>query len=191
MLNRQDQEGLESAIEVSYNARQHGNHPFGAVLADAKGKIVVKSENTVNTGRDGVDVTNHAEMNLVRDAQKAIGGSLANYTLYSSCEPCAMCSGAIYWAGVPRVVYALSDEELNKEFITGTSKSPLEDIDKYQQKYSCRKVFEMQQHEVEVAGPALIEKARKPHIGFWTKWGKPNPIEKVEEEKLFLQKLSQ
>ena len=179
-INKQDIKFLRRAIEVSKNARQNGNHPFGAVLVDNKGTIVLESENTVNTGQD---VTNHAEMNLVRAAQSLNNSNLAGYTLYSSCEPCAMCSGAIYWAGIKRVVYALSDEKLNQVFISDTSESPVEDLNKYQQKYSSRTVFGMNIDPVEIAGPTLIEEAINPHIGFWTKKGKPNPLSKEEEEK--------
>jgi tRNA(Arg) A34 adenosine deaminase TadA len=188
MINRQDELFLYRAIEVSKNARQNGNHPFGAVLVNNKGQIIQESENTVNTGHD---VTNHAETNLVRAAQPIDKTDLAQYTLYSSCEPCSMCSGAIYWAGIRRVVYALNDEELNRTFISETSISPLEDLNKYQQKYSCRKVFEMYNNNPpQVAGPALIKDALAPHIGFWKKLGKPNPqIEIVKDEKLSLQKL--
>ena len=87
---------LRRAVAVSFDAREHGNHPFGAVLVDATGVVALEAENTVTTGHD---VTNHAELNLVRLACASIAyADLTRHTLYTSCEPCAMCAGAIYWA---------------------------------------------------------------------------------------------
>jgi tRNA(Arg) A34 adenosine deaminase TadA len=61
----------------------------------------------------GRHVTGHAELNLVRATSTTLDASdLLNATLYTSTEPCAMCSGAIYWSGIGRVVYALSNEAL-------------------------------------------------------------------------------
>ena len=105
-----DRELLRQAIKVADDAVLHGNHPFGALLTDSDGQVVLTAENTVVTDDD---VTGHAETNLVRQASRTIGRTgLADYTLYTSCEPCAMCSGAIYWAGIHRVVYALAETSL-------------------------------------------------------------------------------
>ena len=64
-MNESDLRLLRAAIEVACNAREHGNHPFGAVLADSAGNCLLQAENTVMT--DG-DVAGHAELNLVRAA---------------------------------------------------------------------------------------------------------------------------
>ena len=146
---------LRRAIEIAANARAHGNHPFGALLTDAQGNILLESENTVNTERDA---TGHAETNLIRLAsQKYSAEELKDCTLYTSTEPCPMCSGAIFWGDVRHVVYALSEEGLYE--ITG--KTP------YELALSCRDVFARGTHSVDVVGPLLEEEARKVHLGFW------------------------
>ena len=100
---------LQRAVELARSAREHGNHPFGALLVTADGRVI-EAENTVITGHDPIG---HAETNLVRDAgQRLEMSELAGSTLYTSTEPCAMCSGAIYWAGIPEVVFALSEAAL-------------------------------------------------------------------------------
>src|SRR5690606_38467526 len=96
---------LREAIALSKSAMDHGNEPFGAVLVK-DGEIVLRAENSVFSGHD---MTNHAEMNLVKLAAQHFGAeALADCTLYSSTEPCAMCAGAIYWSGIGRLVYACS-----------------------------------------------------------------------------------
>ena len=107
------EESIEHLIAECYSvARQalrNGNEPFGAVLA-RNGEVVLTAENTVNT--DG-DLTRHAEMNLVsRSVQSLPSEILAECTLYASTEPCVMCAGAIYRAGIPRVVYGCSAQAL-------------------------------------------------------------------------------
>ena len=101
-----DESHLRQAIAISKRSVAHGNHPFGALLVNEAGTIVLEAENTVTTDSDA---TGHAETNLVRLATKSFDlAELRSSTLYTSCEPCAMCTGAIYWAGIGRVVYALA-----------------------------------------------------------------------------------
>src|SRR5689334_19449343 len=105
-----DEELLREAIAVARNARSNGNHPFGALLADRDGQILLRAENTVVTGSDA---TGHAETNLVRLASAAYpADQLGELILYSSTEPCAMCAGAIFWSGIGSVVYALPETAL-------------------------------------------------------------------------------
>jgi tRNA(Arg) A34 adenosine deaminase TadA len=100
---------LLASIEL---ARANGNHPFGALLLDADGNVVLEAENTVLTARD---CTGHAETNLMRMASERFDPEfLSRCTLYTSTEPCAMCAGAIYWGNVRRVVFALSQEEIRR-----------------------------------------------------------------------------
>ncbi len=149
---------LRRSIEVAANARAHGNHPFGALLADPTGRVLLEAENTVNTERDG---TGHAETNLVRLAsQRFTPEQLARCTLYSSTEPCAMCAGAIHWSGIGRVVFALSERALYD--IVGPSPEHL--------LLPCREVFAHSQRPMEVLGPSaeLDAEARAVHGGFWT-----------------------
>lgn len=97
------EEFLREAIRLSRRALDRGDAPFGAVLVRG-GRIVLARENTASTR---ADATRHAEMNLVVEAQESFGPeALAECTLYSSTEPCAMCAGAIFWAGIRRVVFA-------------------------------------------------------------------------------------
>ena len=152
-----DLEFLRKAIEVAAQARAHGNHPFGAVLVDTHGQILLEAENTVNASHD---CTGHAETNLIRVASTAFPSEvLAGCTLYSSTEPCAMCSGAIFWSGVGRVVYALSEAGL-LELVAHLPDSNFLNL-------PCREVFTRGGRVVEVAGPLLEEEARKVHLGFW------------------------
>jgi tRNA(Arg) A34 adenosine deaminase TadA len=151
-----DKKCLEAAIEAAVSAREHGNHPFGAVLADASGKILLWAENTVVTSRD---ITAHAELNLIREAASNYEAEfLAACTLYSSTEPCPMCAGGIFWSNIRRVVYGLSEEGLYK--LTGKDTEEVLLL-------SCREVFAQGKKTIRVVGPMLEEKAREPHLGFW------------------------
>ena len=99
-LSAEDQEHLEHAIRLAAVARARGDHPFGAIVVSPDGAIV-EGLNSVVTQRDP---TGHAETNLVRAAGAALDPELlARATLFTSTEPCAMCSGAIDWAGIPRL----------------------------------------------------------------------------------------
>src|SRR5207244_11305634 len=103
---------LLAAIELARRSREKGNHPFGALLVDAEGNVVLEAENTVVTERD---CTGHAETNLLRMASERFDSEfLTRCTLYTSTEPCAMCAGAIYWGNVRRVVVALSQVEIGR-----------------------------------------------------------------------------
>jgi len=157
MLNDRDQRLLRLAIAVSARSRGRGNHPFGAVLADADGEVLLEAENSVVTTGD---VTGHAEMNLIRTASRTLPREvLARATVYSSTEPCAMCAGAIYWSGVGRLVYAMAEGDLLA--LTGDHPAnPTLDL-------GCRLVLRSGQRQIEVIGPALIEEAIAAHEGFW------------------------
>jgi tRNA(Arg) A34 adenosine deaminase TadA len=153
----QDEELLRRAVAVAAAARQHGNHPFGALLATADGEVVLEAENTVVTESDA---TGHAETNLVRLASHAYDRvQLGAMTLVTSTEPCAMCAGAIYWSGIGRVVYALAESALLA--LTGDDpQNPTLSLD-------CRQVFAAGQRRVEVRGPYAIPEASQVHDGFW------------------------
>ena len=84
----------------------NGNPPFGSVLVNAAGEIVLEAENDMLTTGD---VTGHAEINLIRAAGRELGPALGGYTLYTSCEPCAMCAGAMVNARVERLVFGARD----------------------------------------------------------------------------------
>jgi tRNA(Arg) A34 adenosine deaminase TadA len=148
---------LRRTFEVAKRAHTHGNHPFGAILVDAGGKVLVETENGYMPDRD---MTGHAERVLATQASKQFGPqALADCTLYSSAEPCAMCAGAIYWAGIGRVVYGLSERRLKA--ITGNhAENPTLDL-------PCRTVFAAGQRMIDVIGPLLEDEAAALHNGIW------------------------
>ena len=102
---------MRKAIELSRLAVEHGNEPFGAVLVK-NDEMVFTNENQIYTRHDP---TFHGEAGLIRKfcAQTGIT-DLQEYTMYSSCEPCFMCSGAMVWVKLGRLVYAASNMELEK-----------------------------------------------------------------------------
>jgi len=157
-MNDLEIDHLKSAISVAWRAREHGNHPFGALLVDEFDRVLLQAENTVITERD---TTGHAETNLVRLATRQFSPEqLANCTLYASTEPCAMCAGAIYWSQIGGVVYALSEVDLYA--IIGPSPEHLF--------LPCKEVFAHSNRRIRVRGPvpALEAEARAVHEKFWT-----------------------
>lgn len=152
-----DQKFLRRSFDVAKRAMTHGNHPFGALLVDAAGEVLMEVENGYLPDRD---MTAHAERLLATQASKTLDPKfLADCTLYTSAEPCAMCAGAMYWAGIGRLVYGLSERRLKT--ITGNhAENPTLDL-------PCRKVFAAGQRRVEVVGPLLEDEAAAIHDGVW------------------------
>ena len=150
---------LRRSFDVARRAVIHGNHPFGAVLVDGDGNVLIEAENGYMPSHDA---TAHAERLLATQACRTYSaGILGRSTLYSSAEPCAMCAGAIYWAGIGRLVYGLSEHRLRA--MTGAHpENPTLNL-------PCRKVFESGQRPVEVVGPVLEVEAEALHAGVWTK----------------------
>ena len=148
---------LRRAIAESRKAREAGHHPFAAILADAEGKVLMVQHNAVMPDRD---MTGHAERVLATRASIAYAPEfLAQCTMYTSAEPCAMCSGAFYWAGLGRLVYGLSEHRMKA--IIGRHKENLT-LD-----LPCRDVFAAGQREIEVIGPMLEAEAAAVHDGAW------------------------
>jgi|EP01033_Poteriospumella_lacustris_P000640 tRNA(Arg) A34 adenosine deaminase TadA len=144
---------MREAIALANSAKAHGNHPFGAVLV-LDGEVVLRAENTVMTGKN---FTHHAEMNLMNlvAASSLTQEEKARSMLVTSTEPCAMCSGAIVWGGVKKVVYGCPCEVLGE--IAGDDFL-----------MPCRNLFSLSKnHPVQVEGPVLEEEAKSVHIGFW------------------------
>lgn len=151
-----DQNLIRAAVNLAFKSREKGNHPFGALLVDHNGNMLLEAENTVITGKD---CTGHAETNLMRKAsQKYDAEFLAGCSLYTSTEPCPMCSGAIFWGNVGRVVYAVSQKRLY-DFMGEKTREVL--------LITCREVFEKGKKSIEVVGPMLEDEAFKAHEGFW------------------------
>jgi tRNA(Arg) A34 adenosine deaminase TadA len=146
---------MREAFAVAQRARAHGNHPFGAIIVNESGEIILEGENTVITDRD---CTGHAETNLVREASHHFDQEiLKKCTLYVSAEPCAMCSGAIFWSGIGRLVFGLSKKRLNK--LVDQKVHP-------QLLIECREILATGQRAVEVEGPVLEEEAVLIHQDF-------------------------
>lgn len=104
-----DEKFMAAAINAARNAVKNGNEPFGAVLVK-DGEIVFTNENQIYTAHEP---TFHAEAGLIRLFCAETGiTDLSDYTLYSSCEPCFMCAGALVWTKLGRLVYGASDIDL-------------------------------------------------------------------------------
>jgi tRNA(Arg) A34 adenosine deaminase TadA len=142
---------VRQAIELARQARAAGNHPFGALLV-LDGEVVASAQNTVFTDRDP---TAHAETNLVSQAIHELSPVvIRRCVLYTSCEPCAMCVGKIYWAGIRSIVYALAAEDL-AQLAGGSFLVP------------CRELLAKAAEPVTVIGPLLASEARDVHLGYW------------------------
>jgi tRNA(Arg) A34 adenosine deaminase TadA len=144
---------IRRTILLAEEAAAAGNHPFGALLV-VDGDIILEAHNTVITGKDA---TRHAELNLVSTAYQKFGrDTLSRSTLYTSLEPCPMCAGAIYWAGIPIVVYGAPGELLTRPEIASPFHIPVREI------YAYASGFPPQ-----VIGPILEKEASQIHLDFW------------------------
>lgn len=150
---------LRRAIEISKEARAAGNTPFGALLVDKEGNIIMEQGNIEITERI---CTGHAEATLAARASHEYPREfLKDCTLYTTAEPCAMCAGAIYWANIGRVVYGMTEKRLLE--LTGSNEqNPTFDL-------PCREVFARGQKKIEVIGPIeeVEIEAAKVHEGYW------------------------
>jgi tRNA(Arg) A34 adenosine deaminase TadA len=141
-MNDTDERHLRRAIELAGEARAAGDMPFGSLLVGPAGQVLAEDRNTVLTGRD---ISAHPEFKLALWASRELDPeTAASTTMYTSCQPCGMCSGAIARSGLGRVVYALSGEQLGS--LGGTSPDS---------------------REVTLDGPALFDEARVPVDGYY------------------------
>ncbi|MBU3127848.1 nucleoside deaminase [Clostridium tagluense] len=134
---KNDEYFMGKAIEIAKKSRKDGNEPFGAILVKDY-EIVMIGENKINTL---CDPTHHAEIGLIR--QFCLENNifdLCKYILYTSCEPCVMCSGAMVWANLGKLVYSVSHDQLAE--IAGSNIM-----------ISCSEVFEKSPNK-----PVVIEK---------------------------------
>ena len=150
-MSDHDERFARQAIELARQAKAAGNHPFGALLV-LDGEVMASAQNTVFTDRDP---TAHAETNLVSYAIRELSTDVIRRSvLYTSCEPCAMCVGKIYWAGIRSIVYALAAEDL-AQLAGGSFLVP------------CRELLAKAAEPVTVIGPLLATDARDVHLGYW------------------------
>jgi tRNA(Arg) A34 adenosine deaminase TadA len=109
MITDDDYTFLRRAIDIAAAAITTGDDPYGSLLVGPLGTILIEAHNTVR--RDN-DITAHPELKLARWAARELDPDTAGRTtMYTSCQPCGMCSGAIDRSGLGRVVYALSTEQ--------------------------------------------------------------------------------
>ncbi|NBD08390.1 MULTISPECIES: nucleoside deaminase [Corallococcus] len=140
-MNRDDERFLRRAIELAAKARATGDAPFGSLLVGQDGTVLLEAHNTVLTDHD---ITAHPELKLARWAARELApNAAAASTLYTSCQPCGMCTGAIDRSGIGRVVYALSTDQLTGLKPSGGPPKVPQD------------------------GPALFDEARAPVDGYY------------------------
>jgi tRNA(Arg) A34 adenosine deaminase TadA len=152
-----DEDFIRLTIDIARQARTAGNHPFGAILVGPDGSVLMEPG---NAHTDAGDRTGHAERVLMTRASLAYSAEfLAGCTMYANVEPCAMCAGSAYWAGVGRVVYGLSEREMGE--IIGPHP------DNLTMDLPCRSVLGAGQRSIEVVGPLLEDESRAVHDGFW------------------------
>ena len=148
---------LHRANGVAQRAMAMGRHPFGALLLAPDGETVLAEQGNIDT-------VNHAESTLARTAAANYPGAyLAQCTLVTTFEPCAMCAGTLYWAGIGRVLYGAEETALLA--LTGNHpENPTLSL-------PCREVFARGQRPVQVTGPveAVADAMVATHKGFWDK----------------------
>ena len=151
LTTKQSESWMRQALDLAHRSVVAGNHQFGALLV-LNDEVVVEAENTVNSESD---ITRHAEMNAISQACHILSkNDLSRSILFTSTEPCAMCSGALYWAGIKTVVYGCSAERLQE--IAGTSL-----------KCHSRDVFDGAVNPPVVIGPLLDDDAAEQHMSYW------------------------
>ena len=156
-MSPEDLAHLKRCLELAKVARARGDEPFGSVLVGPDGAVLAERENAVNTTKD---VTAHPELSLAAWASRNLDRETrAGCTVYTSCEHCPMCAGAHYWAGIGRLVFALSGTQLVELVPEGVDSLAL----------SASEVFLRGTNEITVEGPAeeLSAAARAVFDGFW------------------------
>jgi tRNA(Arg) A34 adenosine deaminase TadA len=144
-MTSEDERYLRRAIELAAEGRAAGDQPYGSLLVGPEGEILAEDWNTVERDHD---ITAHPELKLARWAGRELTPEVARRTtMYTSCQPCILCVGAIERSGLGRVVYALSTDQF------------------YELQPSQIAVRDAM--SVEYEGPALLEEARVPIDGFY------------------------
>lgn len=159
-LSPLDESLLRRAFALAAEARAAGDRPFGVVIADRAGRVLAEGRSTQGAGGGGTLA--HSEMNACQAAIRAgiPREVLRTATAYCSAEPCAMCAAALFYTGIGRVVYGLSNAAIlhlrnARPHTAGLS-------------LSCREVLATAAEPVEVIGPCLEAEAEVPHRGYWT-----------------------
>jgi tRNA(Arg) A34 adenosine deaminase TadA len=144
-MTPEDETFLRRAIALAAEGRVNGEQPFGSLLVGPAGDVLAEDWNTMTS--DG-DITAHPELKLARWAGRELAPEVARATtMYTSCQPCIMCVGAIERSGLGRVVFALSTEQF----------------------YELEPAQTLVRDAMRVAydGPALLAEARVPIEGYY------------------------
>jgi tRNA(Arg) A34 adenosine deaminase TadA len=145
-MTEADEGHLRRAIELAAAARAAGDMPYGSLLVGPAGDVLAEARNTVLTERD---ISAHPELKMARWAARELDADAARETtMYTSCQPCPMCAGAIARSGLGRVVFALSGEQLQGLKPPGSASPDSTDVAS--------------------DGPALFAEARVPIDGYYT-----------------------
>lgn len=165
-MTKSHEDYLRLTLDIARAARAAGNHPFGAILVGLDGSVLLEAGNAHGNAHGGGapgahgDRTAHAERVLMTRACTTYPAAfLATCSMYASAEPCAMCAGSAYWAGIGRVVYGLSEKDL-KDLIGPHPENLTMDL-------PCRIVLGAGQRPIEVIGPLLEAESKAVHEGFW------------------------
>ena len=159
-MNAKDKALLLECVRIAHEAMEKGNHPFGALLADKDGNILMEQGNEFQEGGSAY----HAEtLLLLKAARKYSPDELQSCTLYSNFEPCCMCTGALYWTNVGRLVFGATEEAL-LAYTGSNEENPTFSL-------SSREVVSHGQKDIEIVGPAddedLVRRICHDHIDFW------------------------
>jgi tRNA(Arg) A34 adenosine deaminase TadA len=145
---------MARAYELARYAITHGGGPFGALLVK-DGKILAEYSNCVHSTRD---VTKHAETGLISTFSPKIDReTFAQSTLYTSTEPCAMCCGAICFAGIGRVVYGTSEAPFVQVMGLPPLPYPL----------TSHEILRRISPQLKVLGPLMEAEGLAIHEGYW------------------------
>jgi tRNA(Arg) A34 adenosine deaminase TadA len=149
-MNTQDETFLRQAIALAKQARQAGERPFGAVLV-FNGSVVAQAQDQCRALNDP---TAHAELALISSYCHSSGlFDLTGAAIFTCAEPCVMCSGAIKWAGISRVVFSVAQVQL--QAINGGRIKP-----------TCAELVNTGGRHIEVNGPLLVEEGLSCFQGF-------------------------
>lgn len=159
-MNEKDKALLRETVRIAHEALLNGNHPFGCLLADENGNILLEQGNEFKVGGSAY----HAETLLLLKAAKLYSPEfLSKCTLYSNFEPCCMCTGALYWTNTLRLVFGATEKDLLK-FTGSNEENPTFSL-------PSRDVVSYGQKEIEILGPTedqeLLALICKDHVDFW------------------------
>jgi tRNA(Arg) A34 adenosine deaminase TadA len=142
---------LRRTLDIALRSHQHGNLPFGCLLADSHNNILAEGENSVISSNDPIA---HCEINLIHQvAGKYEPAFLQDCIIYASTEPCPMCTGAIFWSGIGKLVFALDKNSYHQ---LARTENPAHIFD-----LSSESLLKHGGRKIVVEGPSLKEEAKE------------------------------